>query len=136
MKKLLITVLTLIFASSVAWSQNSNSKPSKTRASNTRSSNTKPVAVDCSKTSDAQITESVRAKLVGTASLKEETINVATSDGVVTLTGKVKGNHKGLASLQSKRVSCVKKVDNQLTIEKPPATEPKAKSKKTANKNT
>jgi len=135
MKKLLITVLTLIFASSVAWSQNTNSKVTRTKTS-TKSSNTKASTVDCSKTTDGQITEGVKAKLAGTASLKDESINVATTGGVVTLTGTVKGNHKGLASLQSKRVPCVKKVDNQLTVEKTSATEPKTKSKKTSNKNT
>lgn len=123
MKRLLITVLTLILASSVVWSQNTNTKPAKA----------KPIAVDCSKTTDAQITESVKAKLGGTASLKGETINVATSGGVVTLTGKVKGNHKGLASLQARRVPCVQKVDNQLTVEK--AETKNTNSKKSSNNN-
>jgi hyperosmotically inducible protein len=126
MKRLLITVLTLICASSVVWSQNANTKTSKAKA----------IAVDCSNTTDGQITESVKAKLAGTASLKAEPITVTTSGGVVTLTGTVKGNHKGLASLQAKRVPCVKKVDNQLTVEKAKPTEPKPKSKKTSNKNT
>lgn len=107
MKKLLITLLTLILASSAAFAQNKNAKPVKA----------KPAAVDCSKTTDAQITENVKAKLAGTASLKDQTINVASSGGVVTLTGSVKGNHKGLASLQARRVPCVTKVENQITVE-------------------
>jgi osmotically-inducible protein OsmY len=107
MKKLLITLLTLILASSAVFAQNKNAKPAKA----------KPAAVDCSKTTDAQITENVKAKLAGTATLKDQTINIATSGGVVTLTGSIKGNHKGLATLQTKRVPCVTKVDNQLTME-------------------
>lgn len=120
MNRLLIAVLSLLIASTVVWSQNTNSKPSKA----------KTPAVDCSKTTDAQITESVKAKLAATASLKDETINIATSGGVVTLTGTVKGNHKGLATLQSKRVACVKKVDNQLTVEKTPPKPKNANAKK------
>ena len=107
MKKLLITLLTLILASSAVFAQNKNAKPAKA----------KPAAVDCSKTTDAQITDNVKAKLAGTASLRDQTINVASSGGVVTLTGSVKGNHKGLASLQARRVPCVTKVDKQITVE-------------------
>ena len=127
MKKLLITALAVLCASTAVWSQNTNTKPPKAKAA-------KPAAVDCSKTTDQQITESVKAKLAGTPSLKSETINVATSGGVVTLTGTVKGNHKGLATLQSKRVACVKKVDNQLTVEKS-TTPPKNSNSKKSNKN-
>ena len=124
MKKLLITAVAVLCASTAVWSQNTNTKPPKA----------KPAAVDCSKTTDQQITESVKAKLAGTPSLKSETINVATSGGIVTLTGTVKGNHKGLATLQAKRVACVKKVDNQLTVEKS-ATPPKNSNSKKSNKN-
>jgi osmotically-inducible protein OsmY len=124
MKRLLITLLTLILASSVVLAQNKNAKPAKT----------KPAAVDCSTTTDAQITENVKAKFSATATLKDQTINVATSGGVVTLTGSVKGNHKGLATLQAKRVPCVKKVDNQITVEGVAPKKTNSK-KKTANKN-
>lgn len=128
MKKLLITAVAVLCASTAVWSQNTNTKPPKAKPA-------KPAAVDCSKTTDQQITEGVKAKLAGTPSLKGETINVATSGGVVTLTGTVKGNHKGLATLQSKRVACVKKVDNQLTVEKSTTAAPKNSNSKKANKN-
>jgi osmotically-inducible protein OsmY len=106
MKRVLIAALALCLASGVVFAQ--DKKPTKA----------KPPAVDCSKTTDTQITESVRAKFAGTATLKEETISVATSGGVVTLAGSVqKGNRKGLASLQARRVPCVTKVDNQITVE-------------------
>ncbi|MFY9557678.1 MAG: BON domain-containing protein [Blastocatellia bacterium] len=119
MKRILITALALFLVSGAVWAQNKNAKPAKA----------KPVATDCSSTTDAQITESVKTKLAGTASLKDQAINAATSGGVVTLTGSVKkGNQKGLASMQTKRVSCVKKVDNQITVEG-------AAPKKTSNKN-
>lgn len=108
MKRILVTALALTFVSSAIWAQNNNAKPTKA----------KPAPADCTKTTDAQITENVKAKFAGTASLKDDTINIATSAGVVTLTGSVKmGNHKGLASLQARRVPCVTKVDNQITVE-------------------
>ena len=119
MKRLLITLLTLILASK-------NAKPVKA----------KPVPVDCSTTTDAQITENVKAKFAATASLKDQSINVATSGGLVTLTGSVKkGNQKGLATLQAKRVSCVKKVDNQIAVEGAAPKKPTSTTK-TSNKNT
>ena len=108
MKRILMTALALTLVSGVVWAQDNSAKPSKA----------KPAVVDCSKTTDSQITENVKAKFAGTATLKELAINVATSSGVVTLTGSVqKGNNKGLASLQARRVPCVTKVDNQITVE-------------------
>lgn len=108
MRRILITALALTLLSGAVWAQNKNA----------RSSKAKPAAVDCTKTTDAQIAESVKAKFAGTATLKDQTINVATSGGVVTLTGSVqKGNNKGLASLQARRVPCVTKVENQITVE-------------------
>ena len=108
MKRILITAVALTLASSAVWAQDKTAKTSKA----------KPAAADCTKTTDAQITENVKAKFAGTASLKDQTINVATSTGVVTLTGSVqKGNHKGLATLQARRVPCVSKVENQITVQ-------------------
>ena|SRR5712692_3532752 len=108
MKRILITVLALTLASSAVSAQNKNAKAPKA----------KPAAADCTKTTDAQINENVKAKFAGTASLKDQTINVSTSGGVVSLTGSVqKGNHKGLATLQARRVPCVTKVENQITVE-------------------
>jgi osmotically-inducible protein OsmY len=124
MKRILISALALFLTSSAVWAQNKNAKPAKT----------KPAAVDCATTTDAQITENVKAKLAATATLKDETINVATSGGVVTLSGSVKGNHKGLASLQARRVPCVKKVDNQITVEGAAPKNTNSK-RKTKNKN-
>src|SRR2546425_3323959 len=116
MKRILITALALTLAGSAVWAQNKNARPPKA----------KPAAADCTKTTDAQITENVKAKFAGTASLKDQTINIATSSGVVMLTGSVKkGNQKGLSTLQARRVPCVTKVDNQITVEG-------AASKKTA----
>ena len=93
-----------------------------------KSAAAKPAPVDCSTTSDDQINAAVRDKLAKTASLKDATINAATSGGVVTLTGKVKtGALKGLATNQAKRVACVKKVDNKMETESKAA--PTAKNK-------
>ena len=104
MKRFLITVLAVSIATSVGWAQNKNPKPVKSKSA----------TVDCSSTTDAQITDNVKAKLAETTSLKGQSIDVATSAGVVTLTGRVKtSSSKGLATRMAKSVACVKKVDNK-----------------------
>ena len=124
MKRILITVLTLFLASSAVWAQDKNAKPAKAKPA---------AAVDCSGTTDGQITDNVKAKLAGTPSLKDQTINVATSAGVVTLTGKVKtSSSKGVATRMAKAVACVKKVDNKCEAEVK-AVPPKAKTAKPKN---
>ncbi len=61
-------------------------------------------------------------------------INVETKDGVVKLTGAVKtGGLKGVATTVTKSVKGVKKVDNQLAVQKA-AGAPKAGAKKAAEK--
>jgi hyperosmotically inducible protein len=90
----------------------------------------KKTQVDCSKVDDATITQQIKEKLSQSKSLKDQTINVETTGGVVTLTGQVKtAGQKGLATRTAKRVQCVKSVNNQLTIEKgaTPATPPEKK---------
>jgi osmotically-inducible protein OsmY len=111
MKKIMTTfVLFLALSFVAAAKQSSDSTPKKKP--------TPPPAVDCSNVNDTALATSVKDKLVNTPSLKEYTINVAAKDGMVTLTGVVKnGRNKGLASLQAKRVACVKKVANQITVE-------------------
>lgn len=125
MKRILITVLALCLATSAVWAQNKNAKPPKA----------KPAAADCSTTTDAQITDNVKAKFAGTPSLKDQTIGVATSAGVVTLTGKVKSSSaKGVATRMAKSVACVKKVDNKCEAETKTAP-PKAANKNAKPKN-
>lgn len=123
MKRILITVLALFLATSPVWAQNKTAKPAKAT----------PAAVDCSTTTDGQITDNVKAKLAKTASLKDQTIDVATSGGVVTLTGKVKtSSSKGVATRMAKSVACVKKVDNKCEAEVktvPPKAKPKNANK-------
>lgn len=107
---------------SVVWSGNAamaqDAAPKKAPA--------KP-AVDCSTVNDATLTAQVKEKLANTPSLKDFTINVAVKDGAVTLTGTVKtGRNKGTATLQTKRVACVRKVDNQLTVETAASKAPKS----------
>jgi osmotically-inducible protein OsmY len=112
MKRMLIVLLSLLLVSSAFATQNSNTRATmKPKAE-------KAAPVDCANNDDATITANVKDKLSKTASLKEATINVDTKDGVVTLTGNVKmGRNKGLATLQTRRVPCVKKVDNKLSVE-------------------
>jgi osmotically-inducible protein OsmY len=126
MKRITVVLVLLLLAGSVFATQNSNMKPAK--KSNSNAAAKKPPAVDCSKMTDDQITAAVKDKLAKTASLKDATIDVATSAGVVTLTGKVKtGGLKGIATIQAKRVACVKKVVNKCETEPKPA--PAAKNK-------
>lgn len=126
MKRILITVLALFLATSAVWAQNKNAKPTKAPP---------PPPVDCSKMTDAQITDAVKAKLAATPSLKDQTIGVATSAGVVTLTGNVKtSSSKGVATRMAKGVPCVKKVVNNCEAEKKSAP-PKATNKNAKPKN-
>lgn len=120
MKRFLISVLALFLATSAVWAQNKNLKPATAT----------PAPVDCSATTDSQITDNVKAKLAATPSLKGQAIEVATSAGVVTLTGKVKtSSSKGVATRIAKGVACVKKVDNKCEAEIKSAP-PKAKNAK------
>lgn len=74
--------------------------------------------VDCSRIDDAGITSSVKERFSKSPALKDAGIGVETKDGVVTLTGKVKtGGLKGVATRVTRRVNCVKKVDNRLSVE-------------------
>jgi len=131
MKRVPVFLLVLLLASTVYATQNKNAKPRKPKAA----------PVDCSTFTDAKITEDVKAKLAATKSLKDEAINVATSAGAVTLTGSVKkGIQKALATSQTKRVACVKKVENQITVEGAAASNKNARPRnsnrrKAANKN-
>lgn len=123
MKRILISVLAVCLATGLVGAQDKNAKPAKA----------KPAAADCSTTTDAQITDNVKAKIAGTLSLKDQTINVATSAGVVTLTGKVKtSSSKGVATRMAKAVACVKKVDNKCEAEAK-TTPPKAKPKNSSS---
>jgi osmotically-inducible protein OsmY len=125
MKRILITVLALSLATSTVWAQNKNAKPAKA----------KPAAADCSSATDAQITDNVKAKLAGTPSLKDQTINVATTGGVVTLTGNVKtSSSKGVSTRMAKSVACVRKVNNKCEAEAKTAP-PKATNKNAKPKN-
>jgi osmotically-inducible protein OsmY len=121
MKRISVVLVLLLLTGSAFGTQNSNKAPKKPAAA-------KPAPVDCSKTTDDQITAAVKDKLAKTASLKDAAINVATSAGVVTLTGKVKtGGLKGVATNAAKRVACVKKVENKMETESKAA--PAAKNK-------
>jgi hyperosmotically inducible protein len=84
-------------------------------------------AVDCSTVGDAAITQDVQGRLSKAASLKDFNITAATSGGVVTLTGTVKtSRNKATATRVAKAAPCVKKVDNQLTVEMPSAPSKKS----------
>ena len=125
MKRIAVLLVFLLLTGGASAAQNSNTKSAKKSTSNAAA---KPAAVDCSKMTDDQINSAVKDKLAKTASLKDATVNAATSAGVVTLTGKVKtGGLKGVATNAAKRVPCVKKVDNKMETESKAA--PAAKNK-------
>lgn len=91
----------------------------KDKATNVAQDTAKAVA------DDSSITAEVKAKLLAAASLKDEKIEVSTTEGAVTLTGTVKTKQvKGVATKIAKAVKGVKSVDNKLTVEK---AAPKAK---------
>ena len=119
MKKLLAGfVVVLLFSVSVCAAQETMA-PAKTKKAAPKE------AVDCSKIDDAGLAAKVKEKLASTPSLKDYSLSATASGGTVTLTGTVKkGYNKGTATLQAKRVPCVKKVDNKITVEAPakPAT--------------
>ncbi|HWP42169.1 MAG TPA: BON domain-containing protein [Blastocatellia bacterium] len=111
MRRLVVAVLSLLIATSVYAVQEGGSGKSKAE---------KPA--DCSSVADATITDNVKASLAKAPSLKDANIDVTTSAGVVTLKGVVKtAGLKGVATRMARRVDCVKKVDNQLTAERPPS---------------
>jgi osmotically-inducible protein OsmY len=108
MKRIPVFLALLFCAASVLSAQN--------RTATT--TNARDVAADCANVDDSKLTTDVKAKLAAAPSLKDLSINVATSGGVVTLMGVAnKPTQKGTASLVAKAVKCVKKVDNQMTIE-------------------
>lgn len=113
MKAITMLVLSLALVGGTFASQdNSKSQP--------KPKTEKAAMVDCSAATDDSITASVKEKLSKTASLKSANIEVATKEGAVTLTGRVKTSGlKGVATRMTKRVDCVKKVDNQLSVEQP-----------------
>ncbi len=68
---------------------------------------------------DAGITKAVKEKLASLPSLKDKNIDAMVSGGVATLKGKVdKPGLKGVATNAVKKIPGVKKVDNQIEVEK------------------
>ena len=110
MKRLLLAVFLCLFSTvSLAIAQDGSSKPSGKSGSE---------QVDCSSVDDPGITSSVKERIAKSPALKDAGIGVDTRNGVVTLTGKVKtGGLKGVATRLARRVNCVRKVENQLTVE-------------------
>ncbi|MFY8000827.1 MAG: BON domain-containing protein [Candidatus Kapaibacteriota bacterium] len=68
---------------------------------------------------DASVTKAVKEKLASLPSLKDKNIDVMVSGGVATLKGTVdKPGLKGVATNAAKKIPGVKKVDNQIEVEK------------------
>lgn len=116
MKRLLLAVFLSLFSTgSLAIAQEGLPQPSA-KSAKLKSGQAEPV--DCAAVNDAGITSSVKERFAKSPALKDTGIGVDTKNGVVTLTGKVKtGALKGVATRVTRRVNCVKKVDNQLGVE-------------------
>jgi osmotically-inducible protein OsmY len=117
MKKLLAGFVVVLLFSLTIFAGQETMAPAKTKKAAPKAAKE---TVDCSKVDDAGLAAKVKEKLANTPSLKDYSLNVTASGGTVTLTGTVKkGYNKGTATLQAKRVPCVKKVDNKITVEAP-----------------
>lgn len=80
------------------------------------------VCLACNKPSDDSISTSIKAQMYSNASLKSSSVDVATKDGVVTLTGQVSDDGARLAAEQiATKTSGVKTIIDRTTMAPPPA---------------
>ena len=122
MKRIAITVVMLCLFVGIAFA--AQDKTAKAPAK------PKTAPVDCSAINDATLAANVKSRLSQTPSLKDAAIDVTASGGTITLTGSLgKGQLKGVATNQAKRVTCVQKVVNQITVPKSAAPPKNTKSK-------
>ena len=119
MKTFMMVMLSIALSVVTFAAQETPKPPAKSKA-------VKAAPVDCSAATDETITAGVKEKFAKSTSLKSASIDVETKDGVVRLKGMVKtSGQKGAATRVTKSLSCVKKVDNQLSVEQP--NKPRAK---------
>ena len=119
MKTIMMVMLSIVLSVVAFAAQETPKPPAKSKAA-------KAAPVDCSTATDETITAGVKEKFAKSTSLKSASIDVETKDGVVSLKGMVKtSGQKGAATRRTKSLSCVKKVDNQLSVEQP--NKPRAK---------
>jgi hyperosmotically inducible protein len=97
----------LVMAPSAAWAQTSTA----------------------AKIDDSTIKSKVEARLKDAPSLKNDTIEVAVENGVVTLTGKVHSEAQSARARQLAKIAGVTKVENKLEVEKTEGTMEKAGAK-------
>lgn len=72
-------------------------------------------------TSDDDITKQVKSRLTSMSNLQDANINVSTMAGKVTLTGTVTSkDEENAAKAAAKSIPGVKKVDDDLSVSKPP----------------
>ena len=113
MKSIMTVMLSIALAGITFAVQETPKAPPKSKA-------VKAAPVDCSAATDDAITAGVKEKFAKSASLKSANIEVETKEAVVTLKGMVKtSGQKGAATRMTKGLDCVKKVDNQLSVEQP-----------------
>ena len=97
----------LVMAPSAAWAQTSTA----------------------AKIDDSTIKSKVEARLKDAPSLKNDTIDVAVENGVVTLTGKVHSEAQSVKARQLAKIAGVTKVEDKLEVEKPEGAMEKAGAK-------
>ncbi len=115
MKRLAVILFFCLAMVSIAYGQSLKDFSSSVKdKATTAAKDTAKAAAD-----DSSITAEVKAKLLATPSLKDEKIEVSTTEGLVTLTGTVKTQQaKVVAAKIAKAVKGVKSVDNKLAVEK------------------
>ena len=104
---------------SAAFGSPTYSNPSSTPTDKT--STMSPSMNNGSVTSDTDLTRQVKSRLASMSTLQDANINVSTTAGKVTLTGTVTSKDQEKAAEDAaKAIPGVKKVDNDLSVSKPP----------------
>ena len=99
---------------SPTYNSNPNTPPAKTSTMDTDS-------MSGNVTSDTDLTRQVQSRLSSMSNLQDANINVSTTAGKVTLTGTVTSKDQEKAAEEAaKAIPGVKKVDNDLSVSKPP----------------
>ena len=110
-------------ASAAIGSPTYNSTPSSSQSTPTKTStaNSNSMSGSNSVTSDDDVTRQVKSRLASMSDLQGANINVSTTEGKVTLTGTVTSkDQEKSAKAAAQAIPGVKKVDDDLSVSKPP----------------
>ena len=109
-------------ASAAIGSPTYNSTPTQsTPASKTSTTDSTSMSGSNNVTSDDDVTRQVKSRLASMSDLQGANINVSTTEGKVTLTGTVSSkDQEKSAKAAAQAIPGVKKVDDDLSVSKPP----------------